>query len=69
MNMRNEQRRKGGENGTEGEIAEDPERVKERKQLFVEQPVKQENSSAGSKDCFRLILQGKGNGRLWMMGP
>ena len=43
-----EQGRERGEDRAESEIAEDPEWVEERKELFVEQPVKQEVSNAGS---------------------
>ncbi len=49
-----QQRRERRKGGAEREIAKDPERVKEREQLFVEQPVKQEDSNARG---FRLILQ------------
>jgi hypothetical protein len=55
---RNEQRGERGKHGAKGEVAEDPEWVKERKQLFVEQPVKQEASVAGLRREFRMILQG-----------
>ena len=36
----------GGEDGAKREIAEDPEGVKEREQLFVQQPVKQVDSGS-----------------------
>src|SRR5580698_9109261 len=39
-----QQRRQRGEGGPEREIAKDAEWVKERKELFVEQPVEQEDS-------------------------
>ena len=42
-----QQRRERGKDGAKREIAEDPEGVKEREQLFVKQPVKQEASRAG----------------------
>lgn len=42
-----EQRRERGKCRAESEIAEDPEGVKERKELFVEQPVEQGASQAG----------------------
>ena len=45
--QRDQQRGEGGEGGAKREIAEDPERVKEREELFVEQPVKQVASGAG----------------------
>ena len=41
---RDEQRGERRKGGAKSEIAEDPEGVKERKQLFVEQPVEQEDS-------------------------
>ena len=47
--QRDQQRRERGKGGAKGEVAEDPERVKERKQLFVEQPVKQVASRAGMR--------------------
>ena len=53
-----EQRRERGKDGAEGEIAEDPEWVEEREQLFVEQPVKQGFSNAGSEAGYGLILLG-----------
>ena len=37
------------EDSAEGEIAEDPEWMEEREQLFVEQPVEQVVSNAGSE--------------------
>ena len=46
---RDHQRRERGEGGAKGEIAEDPEGVKERKELFVEQPVEQGASDAGMR--------------------
>ena len=45
--QRDQQRRERGEGRAKREIAEDAERVKERKQLLVEQPVKQVASRAG----------------------
>ncbi len=45
--QRDQQRRERGKGGAEGEVAEDAKRVKERKELFVKQPVKQRASSAG----------------------
>ena len=56
---RDQQRRERGKGRAKREVAEDPERVKERKQLFVEQPVKQVASEAGLRRDFRLILQGR----------
>ena len=46
---RDHERRERGKGGAEGEVAEDPEGVKERKELFVEQPVKQGASDAGMR--------------------
>ena len=54
-----QQRGERGEGGAEREIAEDPEGVKEREQLFVEQPVEQEDSGQCERR-FSLILQGCG---------
>ena len=45
--QRDEQRRERGKCSAESEVAEDPEGVKERKELFVEQPVEQGASQAG----------------------
>ena len=44
---RDQQRRKRGKRGAKREVAEDPERMKKRKQLFVEKPVKKVASTAG----------------------
>ena len=47
--QRDHQRRERSERGAKRQIAEYPERVKERKQLFVEQPVKQRASHPGMR--------------------
>ena len=47
MKMRDQQRGERRKDCAESEIAEDPEGVKEREQLFVEQPVEQEDSGVG----------------------
>ena len=59
---RNQERGERRKDGPKREIAEDPEGMKEREQLFVQQPVKQENSNAGSNE-FSLILLGVASGR------
>ena len=64
MNNRDQQRGERRKNSAKREIAKDPEGMKEREQLFVEQPVKQENS--GSVRGFRLILQARMRTGLWM---
>ena len=46
---RDHERCERGKGGAKSEVAEDPEGVKKRKQLFVEQPVKQGASDAGMR--------------------
>ena len=57
-----QQRGKRGKDGAKSEVAEDAEGVKEREQLFVEQPVEQEDSRCRNGRGFRMILQGWMNG-------
>jgi hypothetical protein len=57
---RDHQRRQRGKRSAKREVAEDSERVKKRKQLFVKKPVKQVASTAGLRLGFRMILQGGG---------
>jgi len=47
--QRDQQSRQRGKSGPERKVAEDAERVKEREELFVEQPVKQGASIAGMR--------------------
>ncbi len=53
-----EERCQRGEGCPEREVAEDAEGMEEREQLFVEQPVEQEDSDAWKRAKFSLILQG-----------
>jgi hypothetical protein len=54
----NQQGCTGGERRAKRQVAEYPERMKKRKQLLVEQPVKQVASNAAAE--FSLILQAHG---------
>ena len=58
--QRDQQRRKRSKSSAKSQVAEDPERVKKRKQLFVQQPVKQA-SSKPDEAGFSLILQARGS--------
>src|SRR5579859_393799 len=65
---RDQQRGERRKDSAKRQIAKDPEGVKHRVQLLVKQPVKQENSNAGS-DEFSLILLGVIGGRTQVDHP